>query len=291
MALITVLSAKGAPGCTTAVLGLTLRWPIPALLVEADVAGSAILAGYLRGELHQDHGVLPLAVTQAQTRRLQMTDLWDQTLPLAPPSHDQPAPRGPFGATSGSPGPVTNSPVQYLLPGIPHATQSAAVRSLWGELASTLQTLEDGGMDAIVDLGRLSLGEEDRHGLLARSDQIVVATGSRLPQIHATKTLAEHLRARYAPAAAEMSPLTIVVVGPGRPFDAGEIAQLCGLQLAGTLAWDPASAEVYSAGARPGRKFASAALNRSLTALTDTLRRRVGARRAHLVGTRTGGDQ
>ena len=287
MALITLLSAKGAPGCTTTALGLTLRWPTAALLVEADVAGSAILAGYLRGELHQDHGVLPLAVAQAHTRRLEMTALWDQTLPLSRPPQAQPAPRWRVGATSGA---VTASPVQpYLLPGIPHATQAAAVRSLWGELASTLQTLEDGGMDAIVDLGRLSLGEEDRHGLLSRSDQIVVVTGSRLPQIHATKTLAEHLRARYAPAAAEMSPLTIVVVGPGRPFDAGEIAQLCGLHLAGALAWDPSSAEVYSCGARPGRKFAGGALNRSLAALTDTLRSRVGTRRAHLVGNRAGG--
>lgn len=287
MALITLLSAKGAPGCTTTALGLTLRWPTAAVLVEADLAGSAVLAGYLRGELHQDRGILPLAVAQAHSRRLAMNAFWEQTLRLERPAQERAVAPRLVRSTSDA----ASEGQAHLLPGIPQATQSEAVRAVWGELASTLVTLEDGGVDAIVDLGRMSLGGEDRHSLLAGADQIVLVTGSRLPQIHATQTLAEHLRARYATAAAEMSPLAMVVVGPGRPFEAREIAQLCGLPLAGALAWDPTSASAYSDGAHPGRKFAAAALNRSLTTLSDGLRSRIAKRRSDLVGTGGGGSR
>ena len=50
MAVVSVFSVGGAPGVTVSSLGLALSWPRPVLLVDANPnAGSAVLAGYLRG--------------------------------------------------------------------------------------------------------------------------------------------------------------------------------------------------------------------------------------------------
>lgn len=54
MAMITLVSASGAPGVTSTALALASSWPRPVLLVEADPSGSsALLAGFWRGS--RDH--------------------------------------------------------------------------------------------------------------------------------------------------------------------------------------------------------------------------------------------
>lgn len=283
MALISLLSAKGSPGCTTTALGLTLRWGRPALLAEADIAGSSILAGYFQGEIHQDRGVFQLAVRQATARRLDLNDLWDQaiTIGLSPDGHED----------SASAAPETGeTPFASLIPGIPTAAQANSVRALWGDLASSLRSLEDGGVDALVDLGRVDpRGGDDRSSLLSLSDQILLVTRSRLPDVQATIALAEHLRSRYDSATPEISPLGLVVVGPGQPYDAGEIADACHIRLAGTVSWDPVASEVYSLGSRRGRRFETTSLNKSLDTLAASLRRRIITRKTHIAGAQEGG--
>ena len=54
MSLIALTSAKGSPGVTTAALAVALTWPLGSpgsrvLLLDADMAGGDIAAGYLRG--------------------------------------------------------------------------------------------------------------------------------------------------------------------------------------------------------------------------------------------------
>lgn len=279
MALISLISAKGSPGCTTTALGLTLRWGRPAMLTEADTAGSTILAGYLRGQQHQDRGLFQLALKQAATRRVDPSDLWDQsiTIGLDP---DAPQPEQPTGEL----------PYASLLPGIPAAAQAGAVRSMWGDLASSLRSLDSGGLDAIADLGRFDpRGVDDRTPLLGLSDQIILLTRSRLPDVQSTVGLAEHIRSRYDSATQEISPLGLVVVGSGQPYEAKEIAEYCNMRLLGTIAWDPVSAEVYSLGSRRGRRFETSSLNRSLDALAATIRTRVTTRSRHIAGAQEGG--
>jgi hypothetical protein len=61
MSLIVLASASGSPGVTTTALGLALTWPRPVLLVEADpTGGSAVAAGYLRGQLVPPEAMLDL---------------------------------------------------------------------------------------------------------------------------------------------------------------------------------------------------------------------------------------
>ena len=62
MALIVLCSASGSPGVTTSALGLALTWTRPVLLVEADpTGGSALLAGYFRGQVTPTESLIDLA--------------------------------------------------------------------------------------------------------------------------------------------------------------------------------------------------------------------------------------
>lgn len=271
MALISLLSAKGSPGVTSTALGLALRWPSSSMLVEADLSGSSVLAGYLRGELHPSMGLVEVATTALQGRNLDVDTLFEQSLTLE----------------RSTPGPATT----MVLPGIANLGQAPAVRSLWGELGSALTSLRAGGVDALVDVGRLGVINEDRHPLLGQSDLLVTVTGSTLPQIHATQQLVQHLQKRYVGADTQLSSLGLVVIGPDRPYSDTEIAAACGIRLLGSLPWDPECAATYSVGAAGGRKPESRALNRSLTTLAESLRSTAQTRRAELSGLNPVGEQ
>lgn len=273
MAVIALLSGKGAPGVSTTALGLALHWHRPVLLVEADTAGGSVLAGYLRGACPADRGLLSLAIAQAHLRFLDPEALREQTITLpAPGQHDGHDGEGRV----------------RLLAGLTDATQAGALHGVWGDLAGTLQGLDRGGVDVLVDVGRYGPGEVQRRVLLTRAEQVVLLTGSCLPQVHAAQSTAQRLRTELDAVSEDLGTLTIAVVGPGRPYEAQEIAQHCALPLAGTLPWDPAAAGVYSTGERPDRRFARGRLNAGLDELASTLRQRV-AERAHRLLVAAGG--
>jgi len=63
MAVVAFASAKGAPGVTTSVLALAFAWHRPALVVEADMAGSSsVLSGFLRGGTDHSRGIVGLSI-------------------------------------------------------------------------------------------------------------------------------------------------------------------------------------------------------------------------------------
>lgn len=258
MALIALASAKGSPGTTTAALVLALQWPRPVLLVEADLSGSSILAGYFRGQLPHDRGLQPLAI--AHSHGDLEAAFWQQTIPL-----------------------VRDDADRKLLPGIVSPHTAPAVANLWGPLANQLVALERGGIDVLVDLGRLGTGgvvREDREPIVRLADQVLITTGSRLPDIAVTRELVKSRTSVVDAAARELTNLTALTVGPGRPYDANEIARTLGLGTVGSLAWDPVNAEVLSVGAPAGRRYSTSPLVRSAAPVISRLRERTERRRA-----------
>ncbi len=256
MALITLASAKGAPGVTTSALGLALNWGSPVVLVEGDVSGSSILAGYRRGEIPHDRGLVQLAVAQMQMSLIDA--IWTQTIELKKDV--------------------------LLLAGFANPAQSGAVGGMWGDLGSAFRSLEAAGVDVIVDLGRVGARVDERESLIALADHHLLLTRSSLAEVFTTREFAQ----RYSTAvdvAADIMGTATVVVGPDRPYGAREIAKACGLPLAGDVAWDPKSAAVYTSGASAPRNFDSRPLNRSLSALGSAVRERIVRRRQQLQGT------
>src|SRR3954463_6959433 len=129
MAVIALASATGSPGVTTSALGLAFVWPRPVLLVEADpTGGSGILAGYFRGAIEYDAGLIELALAPV--------DVGDALRDVIRP--------------------IEGSRVSFVAGTRTHA-QAGGLRDLWEPLSDALAELESTGQDVIVDGGRLGL--------------------------------------------------------------------------------------------------------------------------------------
>ncbi len=59
---VAVLAGKASPGATTVAAALTLTWPRPVLLVDADPAGGDVVPGLLPGRVSTESGLLSWSV-------------------------------------------------------------------------------------------------------------------------------------------------------------------------------------------------------------------------------------
>jgi hypothetical protein len=268
MAVVALTSARGAPGVSTAALAMTLLWPRTALLAECDPAGgSSVLAGYLRGTVDHSRGLLNLAVAHRHGE-LEQT-LWSQLVPLT------------AAAAIRDRKPGSGPDERWLLPGLSDAAQAPSTAALWGPLSSLLASLERAGSDVIVDAGRLGAAYAPT-SLLRQADLVLLVTGTSLPAVAAARARLAVLRDELAVTAtggADTSALGLLLVGEGRPYTAREITGATGVPTVAALAWDPASAEVLSAGAAPGRRFDTSPLVRSTRAAISAVGELVTSRR------------
>jgi hypothetical protein len=144
MALISVMSAKGAPGATTTALLLANLWPAPSLVVDADPLGGDIalrLAGE-HGPLNPHQGLMSLL--PAARRGL---------VPEMVPGHAQTALGG-----------------QQVVPGLPGPEQAVAVAPLWPELANAFGKVP--GTDVFADVGQVH-ARSPHQVMLERADAVV----------------------------------------------------------------------------------------------------------------------
>ncbi len=254
MALIALASAKGSPGVTTTALALTLHWPRPALLVEADLAGSSVLPGFFRGQVPHDRGLGPLAI--AHSHGDLSGQFPEQTIQL-----------------------IEDEPERRLLAGITGPQAAPAVADLWVALAAELAAREGDGLDAIIDLGRIGSVRDDREPLLRAADLVLLVTRSRLPDIAIAREVSRARSAGSDPAVREMSNLASLTVGPGRPYSAPDVAAALGLVGVGAIAWDPGTAEVLSDGTPARRRYDTSAFVRSIDPIVHELQRWIQTRR------------
>ncbi len=268
MAVVALTSAKGAPGVSTAALAMTLLWPRPALLLEADpVGGSSTLAGYLRGTVDHSRGLLGLVMAHRHGELEQA--LWSQIVRLAGDSVPEKA------------GPAD----RWLLPGLSDAAQAPSTAALWGPLGSLLASLERAGIDVLIDAGRLGAAYAPTP-LLRQADLVLLVLGTSLPAVAAVRARLSVLREQLAvipTTAGPASGLGLLLVGEGRPYLAREISGSLGLSVVASLSWDPASAEVLAAGATPGRRFESSPLVRSIRGAISASQELIVSRRDRLV--------
>jgi hypothetical protein len=271
MTVLALTSAKGAPGVSTAALAMTLLWPRAALLAECDPAGgSSVLAGYLRGTVDHSRGLLALASAHRRDE-LEQT-LWSQTVPLT---------AAPVDGSS-------RHADRWLLPGLSDAAQAPSTSTLWGPLGSLLASLERAGTDVIVDAGRLGAAHAPLP-LLRQADVVLLVMGTSLTAVAAARARLSVLRealsladAAAGTADGAAGAVALLLVGEGRPYTSREISGALGLPVIASLAWDPASADVLSAGAPPGRRFDTSPLLRSTRAAISASAELVAQRRDRL---------
>ena len=261
MTVLALTSAKGAPGVTTAALALTLAWPKPVLLVEADTSGSSsVLAGYMGGRVPHDRSIVGLV---RATRAGQSLDdaLWRLVYPLD---------ENPAGASRG------------LLAAPQDAAQAASLRGLWPSLPALWRRVgEQHGVDVIVDAGRLGSANEPS-ALLDEADLTLIVTRTSLPDIAALAARLEALPALTMPDGREVPKLHLLLVGEGRPYTGREIGHRIPVPIAAALPQDSRAAAVLSHGASAGAGFPSSSLMRSAVATAHRLDALAVRRRALL---------
>jgi hypothetical protein len=253
MAVIALCSAQGSPGVTTTALGLAFAWPRDVLVVDADPTGSsAVMAGWLRGRVPQASGLIDLAFSTGS-----LPDMVDaHTMPLH------------------------SSGRVRLLPGPQSNAQALACRDLWSPLRAALADQDTRGRDVIVDAGQLGIPGSPQP-LLDGADLTLLVTRTHLPAVAGARAWAETV-ARERP---WRNP-GLLLVGPGQPYGARNMASVLALPVIATVAHDPATAAVYHRGEQPPRypgwmwprrRFETSALMRSLrsaaTAISTHLNR------------------
>lgn len=244
MTVVGLTSAKGAPGVTTTAVALTLVWPSPALLVEADPAGGDLLAGYLAGAATSGGGLLGLALA---------------------------ARRGPIDA----PGvlersqPLDSAGDRRVLVMPTDRAQARPITESIDRLAAAVTSVADSDdpavrHDVLLDLGRLSPGTHA--AWLAAPTEILLLLEPTLRGASAARSTLTWLRERPPDACR----VAAVLTGPG-PYGAAEIGDALEVPVAGTIAHDPGAARMLCGEAPSSRGFDRSALIRSARSLADTL--------------------
>lgn len=255
MAVVVLTSARGAPGVTTSALAVAMLWPRPIVLVEADVAGSSsILAGYLRGSVAPDRGLVSLAV--AHRRGVLAERFYEQTVPLI---EDR----------------------VRLVPGLVSAQQATSMDRLWSPLSAVLTDLERLGTDVIVDTGRLGMMHAPLP-LIRSADAVLLVTRTTLPAISAARARVHALREDLVENGRGDDSVALLLVGEGQPYRAREIRSALGTPVLASMSWDQAAAESLSLGTPYARKFAAATLFRSTRVVVGAIQELIERRRARL---------
>ena len=236
MSIVYVTSTSGAPGVSTLAVALTLNWPRPVVLLEADVTKTShLLAGYLRGQYKHTHSLTEAAIANLRG------GLDGETL---------------FGQT------ISLGEGRYAIPGFSDLGGARGTTSaFWANMLRALDqlplTAAAPGLDIIVDAGRFTPADP-RTPLIAAAEAVLMLSGDTLPDIHAlyaaqpslTTILDQAGHGDYLKLVLAKSYLT-----PATRYSQNEISAKTGLAVAGSIPWEPAAAAHYSHGsATPAKR-------------------------------------
>jgi hypothetical protein len=243
---------------TTTALALALLWPRPTVLLEADVSGSSsVAAGYLRGTLGPQRGLINLAVAQ-RAGTLEPDSIREQAVAL------------------------TDDESRWLLPALANADQVGSMTAeLWDRIGAVLTAVSRAGTDVIVDAGRAGAvnGPEP---LLRHADLVLLVVRTSLDAVVSARARVGQLRGAVADAVPGVDALGLLLVGDGRPHRAGDVSKAVGLPVIATVSYDEANAQVLSHGAPRSRRFDTSPLVRSVRSAADEIQRAAATRQAHL---------
>lgn len=264
MATIVLTSASGSPGVTTCAVGLALAWPRPVLLVEADpTGGSGIHAGYLRGEIDPDAGLIDLALAHRQGR---LAEALPQTVRAWP-----------------------GTPVG-LLSGIRSRDQARSLVGLWEPLIPVLSGLHRNGQDVIIDAGRLGLAGWPAP-LVMSADLTLLVIRNTLPSIAAARSWSTSLGASFANAGGESRFGLLMIEESGRwsakpgqvqTYSPRQTAKTLQTSVVTTLPWHASHAACFSHGATPPRRWHTSPLARGIQAAVGAIGQRLETNAAGL---------
>ncbi len=215
--LLSLVSAKHAPGTTTVAALLMWAWPQAAarqtVLVEADPAGGDVLLDMYEGAVREPEGRGLLAAAIDARYGMRPEQILRYAMRLDGDGH------------------------RLLLPGLADPAQVAALRDTWPEIAAALVGLGglDPPVDVIVDCGRLG-SFAPPVPLLAEPDVLAIVLRPILRDVAAAAPRLAALRESLPPPP-DGPDLAAVLVGEG-PHPAGRVAEFLGVPVVGALPRD-----------------------------------------------------
>jgi MinD-like ATPase involved in chromosome partitioning or flagellar assembly len=231
MALISIMSAKGAPGATTTSMLLANLWPAPSILVDADPLGGDVAL-----KLPGEHGPLDLDQGLMSMLPSARRGLEPQTVV----AHAQTALGG-----------------QQVLAGLPGPEQAVAAAPLWPALAQAFARVP--GIDVFADIGQVSSRSTHLAMVESSSALLCVYRPTAWSAIHTRRrleSLEDQLRDR------QIRVGIACVASPSESHDvaAAAVSITQGLEWVtdyGTIARDDATVVIYEGGEvfRPERSL------------------------------------
>jgi len=218
---VAVLAGKASPGATTVAAALTLTWPQPVLLVDADPAGGDVVPGLLPGRVSTESGLLSWSVA---TRHLPALDA-----------------TGSIGEHAVA---LSEAGDAWVLPGLQSPAQAGALTGGgWSRLATAVERCTSVlGRDVIVDVGRL--GESSCWPVIAACDVVLLVVRPTARSIQGALAAAQLLRTRLG----DLDAVQLVVNGAGS-YTSAQTAAALEVPLAATLPGDDRAAAALVDGA------------------------------------------
>lgn len=261
MSIIYLTSVSGAPGVSTLATALTVNWPRPSLLLEADTSKTTqLIPGYLRAEYEHSRGLTKAALANRRGD-LNAGTLFAQTISLGEGRYAIPGFEDVGGAYGSTPAFWSN--MTTALDRLPH---EIGVREL----------------DIIVDAGR-HRPSDARATLISQADAVLVLSGNTLPDSNALYNTIPPLL-QMLENAGHQEYLNLVLTqhasvkgfGPS-VYGPKELHALLGINTIETFPWDSVAAAHFAYGAHAPSKKSS--YMKKLDALIAALETTLSSRR------------
>ena len=244
MTAVAVLAGKASPGATTVAAALTLTWPRPVLLVDADPAGGDVAPGLLPGRVSTECGLLSWSVATRHLAALDAAAAVSQHAVALPEAGDA-----------------------WVMPGLQSAVQAATlVEDQWKRLATVVERCTPVlGRDVVVDVGRL--GEASCWPVIAACDVVLLVVRPTARSIQGALGAVDLLRTRLG----DLHAVQLVVNGRGA-YTSAQTAQVLGVVLGCALPSDDrAAASLVDGATTPVLRITRTRLVMQVSALAQRL--------------------
>lgn len=253
-------SLAGAPGVTTAATAFAVHSARPTLLIEADTQNaSSMMPGLLRSNFRPQDGGIEKVIAAATSGVLSRSDLFNPEYALSIPLHnfqnlsDFPLPSLPEGHRL------------WAVPGFFHLNLAEGAGSVWPRLAPILQSVSDGGVDVVIDLGRVSHNDA-RLALIDTADFVIFCVEKSMIGLNrAVRRLQRDDLAGRTDALAREGRFWVLPIRPVAEEVSSKDLEKHTLPILPALPHDPVGAATFSHGrpdAKPGRNRYRAAMRR-----------------------------
>lgn len=196
MTAIAVVAGKASPGATTVAAALTLSFPRPVLLIDADPAGGDVVPGLLPGRASTETGLLSWLIATRHQAVMDATALLPEHALALPEAGDA-----------------------WVLGGLQSAAQAGVLdNGGWARLATCVERgVSVLGRDVIVDVGRL--GERTGWPVVTACDLVLLVVRPTARSVQAASGAIRLLRSRLG----DLERVRLVVNGAG-PYTPTQVA-------------------------------------------------------------------